>query len=208
MKRRVVVTGMGAITPIGNNVNEYWESLKAGKVGIGPITYFDASDYKATLAAQVKDFNAKDYMDPKAARRMETFSQFAVAAAKEAMEDSSGYEKRRPVRVGVSIGCGVGSLQRMESEEHKLVTKGPSRISPLMVPMLISNMAAGNVSIQFGLKGKSINIVTACSTGTHSIGEAYRTIQYGDADVMLAGGTESAVCPIGIGGFAALTALT
>ena len=200
---------MGAITPIGNNVNEYWESLKAGKVGIGPITYFDASDYKATLAAQVKDFNAKDYMDPKAARRMETFSQFAVAAAKEAMEDSGlDMSKEDPYRVGVSIGCGVGSLQRMESEEHKLVTKGPSRISPLMVPMLISNMAAGNVSIQFGLKGKSINIVTACSTGTHSIGEAYRTIQYGDADVMFAGGTESAICPIGIGGFAALTALT
>ncbi len=209
MKRRVVVTGMGAITPVGNNVNEYWESLKAGKVGIGPITYFDASDYKATLAAQVKDFNPKDYMDPKAARRMETFSQFAVAAAKEAMEDSGlDMTKEDPYRVGVSIGCGVGSLQRMESEEHKLVTKGPSRISPLMVPMLISNMAAGNVSIQFGLKGKSINIVTACSTGTHSIGEAYRTIQYGDADVMLAGGTESAICPIGIGGFAALTALT
>ena len=209
MSKRVVVTGMGAITPIGNSVNEYWESLKAGKVGIGPITYFDTTDYKATLAAQVKDFNAKDYMDPKAARRMETFSQFAVAAAKEAMEDSGlDMSVEDPYRVGVSIGCGVGSLQRMESEEHKLVTKGPSRISPLMVPMLISNMAAGNVSIQFGLKGKSINIVTACSTGTHSIGEAYRTIQYGDADVMLAGGTESSICPIGIGGFAALTGLT
>lgn len=209
MSKRVVVTGMGAITPIGNSVNEYWESLKAGKVGIGPITYFDTTDYKATLAAQVKDFNAKDYMDPKAARRMETFSQFAVAAAKEAMEDSGlDMSVEDPYRVGVSIGCGVGSLQRMESEEHKLVTKGPSRISPLMVPMLISNMAAGNVSIQLGLKGKSINIVTACSTGTHSIGEAYRTIQYGDADVMLAGGTESSICPIGIGGFAALTALT
>ena len=209
MSKRVVVTGMGAITPIGNSVNEYWESLKAGKVGIGPITYFDTTDYKATLAAQVKDFNAKDYMDPKAARRMETFSQFAVAAAKEAMEDSGlDMSVEDPYRVGVSIGCGVGSLQRMESEEHKLVTKGPSRISPLMVPMLISNMAAGNVSIQFGLKGKSINIVTACSTGTHSIGEAYRTIQYGDADVMLPGGTESSICPIGIGGFAALTALT
>ena len=147
MSKRVVVTGMGAITPIGNSVNEYWESLKAGKVGIGPITYFDTTDYKATLAAQVKDFNAKDYMDPKAARRMETFSQFAVAAAKEAMEDSGlDMSVEDPYRVGVSIGCGVGSLQRMESEEHKLVTKGPSRISPLMVPMLISNMAAGNVS--------------------------------------------------------------
>ena len=209
MKKRVVITGMGAITPIGNTVDDFWASLKEGKVGIGPITYFDTTDYKTKLAAQVKDFNAKEYMDPKAARRMEAFSQFAVAAAKEALMDSKlDMEKEDPFRVGVSIGCGVGSLQRMESEEHKLVTKGPSRITPLMVPLLISNMAAGNVSIQFGLKGKCINIVTACATGTHSIGEAYRSIQYGDADVMGAGGTESAMCPIGIAGFGALTALT
>ncbi len=209
MKRRVVVTGMGAITPVGNSVPEYWASLKAGKVGIGPITYFDTADYKAKLAAQVKDFNAKDHMDPKAARRMELFSQYAVAAAGEALADAGiDMNTEDAYRVGVSIGCGVGSLQRMESEEHKLVTRGPSKISPLMVPMLISNMAAGNVSIQYGLKGKCINIVTACATGTHSIGEAYRSIQYGDADVMLAGGTESSICPIGIAGFSALTALT
>ncbi len=209
MKRRVVITGMGAITPVGNSVDEYWESLKAGKVGIGPITYFDTTDYKAKLAAEVKGFNAKDYMDAKAARRMEAFSQFAVAASREAIENAGlDMSREDAYRVGVSIGCGVGSLQNMEKEEQKLLSKGPSKISPLMVPMMISNMAAGNVSIQFGLKGKSINIVTACTTGTHSIGEAYRTIQYGDADVMLAGGTESSICPIGIAGFSALTALT
>ena len=209
MKKRVVITGMGAITPVGNNVSEYWESLKAGKVGIGPITHFDTTDYKAKLAAEVKGFNPKESMDPKAARRIEAFSQFAVAAAKEAMENAGlDMSQEDPYRVGVSIGCGVGSLQSMEKEEQKLLSKGPSKISPLMVPMMISNMAAGNVSIQFGLKGKSINIVTACTTGTHSIGEAYRTIQYGDADVMLAGGTESSICPIGIAGFSALTALT
>lgn len=209
MRKRVVITGMGAITPVGNNVSEYWEALKAGKVGIGPITYFDTANYKATLAAQVKDFNARDYMDPKSARRMEAFSQFAVAASKEALEQS-GIDMTRedPYRVGVSIGSGVGSLQAMEREEKKLLEKGPSRISPMMVPMMISNMAAGNVSIQYGLKGKSLNIVTACTTGTNSIGEAYRSIQYGDADVMLAGGTESSICPIGISGFSALTALT
>ncbi len=209
MRKRVVITGMGAITPVGNNVNEYWESLKAGKVGIGPITYFDTDGYKATLAAQVKDFNPKDFMDPKSARRMEAFSQFAVAAAKEALAQSGiDMSAEDPYRVGVSIGSGVGSLQAMEKEEKKLLEKGPSKISPMLVPMMISNMAAGNVSIQFGLKGKCINIVTACATGTHSIGEAYRSIQYGDADVMVAGGTESSICPIGIGGFAALTALT
>lgn len=209
MKRRVVITGMGAITPVGNSVDEYWESLKAGRVGIGPITYFDTTDYKAKLAAEVKGFNAKDYMDAKAARRMEAFSQFAVAASREAIENAGlDMSREDAYRVGVSIGCGVGSLQNMEKEEQKLLSKGPSKISPLMVPMMISNMAAGNVSIQFGLKGKSINIVTACTTGTHSIGEAYRTIQYGDADVMLAGGTESSICPIGIAGFSALTALT
>lgn len=209
MVKRVVITGLGAITPVGNNVHDYWESLKAGKVGIGEITYFDTTDYKAKLAAQVKDFNAKDYMDPKSARRMEGFSQFAVAAAKEALAQS-GIDMARedPYRVGVSIGSGVGSLQSMEREEQKLLTKGPSRISPMMVPMMISNMAAGNVSIQFGLKGKCINIVTACATGTHSIGEAYRSIQCGDAEVMVAGGTESSICPIGIAGFSALTALT
>ena len=206
--RRVVVTGMGAITPIGLNVDEFWSSVKASKVGIGPITQFDASEYKAKLAAEVKDFNAKDYMDPKTAKRMERFSQFAVAAAKEAIEQAGlDMEKEDPYMVGTAIGSGTGSLQTVERNKERILTKGPSRVEPLMVPMMISNMASGNVSIMFGLKGKSINVVTACASGTHNIGEAFRTIQYGDADVMLAGGTEAAVCPVGMGGFAALTAL-
>lgn len=209
MSRRVVVTGMGAITPIGNSVEEFWSGLKEKKVGIGPITYFDTTDYKAKLAAEVKGFDAKQYMDPKAAKRMEQFCQFAVAATKEALEDAGiDMEKEDPYRVGVSVGSGIGSLQAMEREHKKMLERGPGRINPLLVPLMITNMAAGNVSIQFGLKGKSINVVTACATGTHSIGEAFRTIQAGDADVMVAGGTESSITPIGIGGFTALTALS
>ena len=209
MSRRVVVTGLGAITPIGNSVEEYWNGLKEGKVGIGPITYFDTTDYKAKLAAQVKDFNPKDYMDAKAAKRMEQFCQFAVAATKEALEDAGlDLAQEDPYRIGISVGSGIGSLQSVEREYKKLLEKGPSRVNPLLVPLMISNMAAGNVSIQFGLKGKSINVVTACATGTQSIGEAFRSIQYGEADVMVAGGTESSITPIGVSGFAALTALS
>lgn len=208
MSRRVVVTGLGAITPIGNNVDEFWSSVKAKKVGIAPITYFDTTDYKAKLAAEVKDFDAKQYMDPKAAKRMEQFCQFAVVAAKEALEDAGiDMEKEDAFRVGASVGSGIGSLQSIEREHKKLLEKGPGRVNPLLVPLMISNMAAGNVSIQFGLKGKCINVVTACATGTHSIGEAFRAIQYGEADVMVAGGTEASITPIGIAGFAALTAL-
>lgn len=209
MKKRVVVTGMGAITPIGNSVDSFWESVKQGKIGFGRISYFDASEYKCKLAAEVKDFNAENYMDKKSARRMEQFCQFAVAAAKEAMEDAGiDMEKEDAFRVGCAVGSGIGSIQAMEREYTKLVEKGPSKISPLFVPLMISNMAAGNVSIVFGLKGKNINVVTACATGTNSIGEAFRTIQYGDADIMLAGGTESSITPLGVGGFAALTALS
>lgn len=208
MSRRVVVTGLGAITPIGNNVEEFWNGLKEKKVGIAPITYFDTTGYKATLAAQVKDFDARQHMDPKAAKRMEQFCQFAVAAAKEALEDSGlNLEAEDPFRVGVSVGSGIGSLQAVEREHKKLLEKGPGRVNPLLVPLMISNMAAGNVAIQFGLKGKCINVVTACATGTHSIGEAFRAIQYGEADVMVAGGTESSITPIGVAGFTALTAL-
>lgn len=206
--RRVVVTGMGAITPIGLSVDEFWSSVKASRVGIEPITKFDASGFKVKIAAEVKGFAGKDYMEPKTAKRMELFSQYAVAAAKEALEQSGiDMEKEDPYRVGTAVGSGTGSLQAIERNEKRLAEKGPNRIEPLLVPMMISNMACGNVSIYFGLKGKSINVVTACATGTHNIGEAFRTIQYGDADVMVAGGTEACVTPIGIGGFAALTAL-
>ncbi len=207
--RRVVVTGLGAITPIGNNVKDFFENVKAEKTGFSEITQFDASEYKCRLAAEVKDFDPAFYMDKKSARRMERFSQFAVAASKEAMEDSAiDMEKEDPYRVGCAISSGIGSLQAMEREHKRLLEKGPSRVNPLLVPLMISNMAAGNVSIAYGLKGKSLDVVTACASGTNSIGEAFRTIQYGDADVMLAGGTESSITPIGIAGFAALTALT
>lgn len=208
MKTRVVVTGMGAITPIGNDVESFWQALKDKTLGIGPITYFDTADFKCKLAAEVKDFDAKAYMGPKTARRMEPFSQFAVAAAKQALDQSGiDMEKEDPFRVGVSVGSGIGSLQAMERSEKKLLEKGPSRVEPLLVPLMICNMAAGNVAIQFGLKGKCINVVTACATGTHSIGEAFRAIQYGEADVMVAGGTEASITPIGIAGFTSLTAL-
>ena len=209
MKKRVVVTGMGAITPIGNSVDAFWDGVKQGKIGFGPISYFDTTDYKCKLAAEVKDFNAADFMDKKAARRMEPFCQFAVAAAKEAIEDAGlDMTKEDPYRAGCAVGSGIGSLQAMEREHVRLLEKGPSKVAPLLVPLMISNMAAGNVSIAFNLKGKSINVVTACATGTNSIGEAFRTIQYGDADIMIAGGTESSVTPIGIAGFTALTALS
>lgn len=209
MSRRVVVTGMGSITPIGNDVDSFWNGLKEKKVGFGEITQFDTTDYKAKIAGEVKNFDPKDYMDVKAAKRMERFAQFAVAATKEALAMSGiDMEKEDPYRVGVSVGSGIGSLQALEREHKKLLEKGPGRVNPLLVPMMISNMAAGNVGIQFGLKGKCINVVTACATGTHSIGEAFRSIQYGEADVMVAGGAEASICPIGVAGFTALTALT
>ena len=207
--RRVVITGMGAITPIGNSVEEFWNSIKEGKTGFGPITYFDTADYRCKLAAEVKDFDPTQYMDKKSARRMEQFCQFAVAAAGQAIADAGLImEQEDPYMVGCSVGSGIGSLQAMEREYDRLKEKGPGRVGPMLVPLMISNMAAGNVSITYGLKGKSLNVVTACATGTHSIGEAYRTIQYGDADVMVAGGTESSITPIGIAGFSALTALS
>jgi len=207
--RRVVVTGMGAITPIGNSVDEFWQGIKAGKVGIDEITKFDTTDYSVKLAAEVKDFVAKERMEFKAAKRMSPFSQYAVCAAKEALEQSGlDLTKEVPYKVGVSVGSGIGGMKDMEEENKKLLERGPGRIKPLLVPMMITNMAAGNVAIAFGAKGKCINVVTACATGTHSIGEAYRSIQCGEADVMIAGGTESSITPLGVAGFTSLTALT
>lgn len=209
MSRRVVVTGMGAVTPIGIGVEAFWKGIKEEKTGFAPITRFDTTDYKCKLAAEVKDFQPEEYMDKKAARRMEQFCQFAVAAAGEAIADAKlDMEKEDPYRVGCAVGSGIGSLQAIEREHGRLLEKGPSRVGPLFVPLMISNMAAGNVSITYGLKGKSLNVVTACATGTNSIGEAFRAIQYGEADVMAAGGTESAVTPMGIAGFTSLTALS
>ncbi len=209
MKRRVVVTGLGAVTPIGNTVEEFWSGIKEGKTGIGEITRFDTADYKVKLAAEVKDFNPKERMDVKAAKRMEPFAQYAVAAAKEAYEDSGlDMKKEDPFRAGVIVGSGIGSLETVEREYTKIQTKGPGKVHPLMVPLMISNMAAGNISIQLGFKGKCTNVVTACASGTNSIGDAFRAIQYNDADIMIAGGCESCICPTGVAGFTGLTALS
>ncbi len=209
MKRRVVVTGMGAVTPIGNDVESFWNAVKQGQIGIDKITRFDTSDYKVKIAAEVKDFDPGKYLDARSARRMELFSQYAVVAALSAMEDAGiCMEQEDPFRVGVIVGSGVGSLQATETAVLKMNEKGPSRVDPLLVPKMIANMAAGNVSIATGARGKCTNVVTACATGTHCIGDAFRAIAYNDADVMLAGGTEAAICPIGVAGFMALTALS
>ncbi|BCJ96114.1 3-oxoacyl-[acyl-carrier-protein] synthase 2 [Anaerocolumna cellulosilytica] len=207
--KRVVVTGMGVISPIGNDIDTFWESVKEQKTNFKPISYFNTDEYKVKLAAQVEDFQAEKYMDAKAARRMEAFCQYAVAASAQAIQNSGlDMEKEDLTRIGVSVGSGIGSLQSIEREHQKLLEKGPKRTATLLVPLMISNMAAGNVAIAFGLKGKCTNIVTACATGTHSIGDACRYIQCNEADVMVAGGTEAAITPLGIAGFSALTALS
>lgn len=209
MNRRVVVTGMGAITPIGNSVEEFFDNIQAGKCGIDFINTFDTEVFAAKLAAQVKDFDPKSYMDAKEARRMDRFSQFAVAAAKEAVEDSGiNLESIDHDRFGVIIGSGIGSIGLIEKETKTLLEKGPKRVNPLFIPMTITNMAAGNVAIQFGARGVCTNVVTACATGGHSIGEAFRSIKHGYSDIILAGGTEGSITPLAIAGFSALTALS
>ena len=207
--RRVVVTGMGAVTPLGNTVEEFWANIKAGKVGIGPITKFDTTDYRAKVAGEVKDFKADEYMDFKTAKRMEPFSQYAAAAALMAVKDSGvDIEKEDAYRCGVIVGSGVGSMQATEREHKRLLDFGPNKIGPLYIPLMIGNMAAGNIAIVTGFKGKNIDVVTACASGTNSIGEAYRSIQNDEADIILAGGTEAAICPMGVAGFCALKALS
>lgn len=209
MSRRVVITGLGAITPIGNNVDDFYAGIKEGRIGFDNISRFDITDFRVKIAAEVKDFAPENYMDKKAARRMEPFCQYAVAAAGEAIKDSGlEIEKEDPFMVGCAISSGVGSLQLFEKEHTRQLEKGGDKVAPLFIPMFISNMAAGNVSITYGLKGKNINVVTACASGTNSVGEAFRTIQYGDADVMLAGGSEASITPMGIAGFSSLNALS
>ncbi len=209
MKRRVVVTGLGVISPVGNTVDEYWENLKIGKSGIGKISTFDTKDYRSTVAGEVKDFDPKVYMEKKKAKRMDRFSHFAIAAATQAIEQSGiDLETANRERIGVIVSTGIGGLGTIETESHKLQTKGPNKVAPMFIPTVITNMAAGNVAIQFGLQGICTNVVTACASGTNSIGDAMRVIQYGDADVMLAGGTESCIVPLGVAGFTALTALS
>ena len=207
--KRVVVTGMGLITPIGNSIEEFWKSIHEGRVGIGPIRNFDTTNYKVKLSAEVTDFEPKDYIPAKDAKRMDRFSQFAVAAATQAVKDAGiNMEQEDRYRAGVSIGSGTGSLMGIEREYDKLLAKGPGRIHPLTAPMVLGNMAAANVAITFGCRGKCLDIVTACATGTNSIGEAFRSIQHGEADIILAGGVDSSVSKFGVATFQALTALS
>ncbi len=209
MERRVVITGLGAITPIGNNAKEFWEGIKAGKCGIDEITHFDTTNFKVKLAAEVKGYNPEEYFDRKAAKRLDTFSQFAIIAAKEAWEDSKlDKEKENMERVGVIIGSGIGGLETMEKEMANIHEKGPDRVSPMFIPMNIANMAAGNVAIELGAKGESISMVTACASGTHCIGESFRMIKNGYQDIVISGGTEAAITPIGIAGFTNIKALS
>ena len=209
MERRVVITGLGAITPIGNNVEEFWNGIKEGKCGIDEITHFDTSDYKVKLAAEVKGYNPEEYFDKKSAKRLDKFSQFAIVAAKEAWNDSKlDKEKENMERVGVILGSGIGGLETMEKEMTNLHEKGPDRVSPMFIPMNIVNMAAGNVAIELGAKGGSIAMVTACASGTHCIGESFRMIKNGYQDIVISGGTEASITPIGIAGFTNIKALS
>ena len=209
MERRVVITGLGAITPIGNNVKEFWKGIKEGKCGIDEITHFDTTNYKVKLAAEVKGYNPEEHFDRRGAKRLDTFSQFAIVAAKEAWNDSKlDKEKEDMERVGVILGSGIGGLETMEKEMSNLHEKGPDRVSPMFIPMNISNMAAGNIAIELGARGESISMVTACASGTHCIGESFRMIKNGYQDIVLAGGTEAPITPIGIAGFTNIKALS
>ncbi len=209
MERRVVITGLGAITPIGNNTEEFWKGIKEGKCGIDEITHFDTTDYKVKLAGEVKGYNPEEYFDRRNAKRLDKFSQFAIIAAKEAWNDSKlDKEKEDMTRVGVILGSGIGGLETIEKEISTLLQKGPDRVSPMFIPMIIGNMAAGNVAIELGTKGESISMVTACASGTHCIGESFRMIKNGYQDVVIAGGTEAAITPSGIAGFTNIKALS
>ena len=205
---RVVITGMGAITPVGNDVQTFWESLKAGKCGIGPITKFDVSDYKVKLAAEVKDFDVTQYVDKREARRMDVNCHFALAAAQQAV-DQAGLKEGNfdPYRTGVIYGSGVGGLAIAEEEIPKLNAKGPGRVSPLCIPEMIANMAAAYISMRFGFKGENFCPVSACATANHSIGEAMRAIRHGYQDIVLCGGTENGIIPIALAGFSNMKAL-
>ena len=209
MERRVVITGLGAVTPIGNNTNDFWEGIKEGKCGIDEITRFDVTNFKVKLAAELKDFNAEDYFDRREAKRLDRFSQYAMVAAREAWNDSGlDKETENMERVGIIIGSGIGGIGTTEEEHEKYMTKGPDRVSPMYIPMGIPNMATGNVAIDIGAKGESISMVTACASGTHSIGESFRMIKHGYQDVVLAGGTEAGITPLGIAGFTNIKALS
>jgi 3-oxoacyl-[acyl-carrier-protein] synthase II len=208
--RRVVVTGMGAITPIGLTVNDFWNGLFAGESGAGPITYFDTAEYDTKFACQLKGFDPLKYMDRKLAQRVDPFTQYALASADEAVKDSGiDFTKTSGERVGVIVGSGIGGMWTFQRQQETLwETKGPHRISPFFIPMLISDIAAGRISMKYGLKGPNYATTSACATSSHAIGDAFILIQRGDADVMVTGGAEAGICPMGIGGFNAMKALS
>ena len=209
MEKRVVITGLGAITPIGNDVEEFWKNIKEGKCGIDKITKFDTTDFKVKIAGEVKGYNPEDYFERREAKRLDLFSQYAIVASRQAWKDSGlDKEKENMERVGTIIGSGIGGIETIETEHEKCVNKGPDRVSPMYIPMGISNMATGNVAIDLGAKGESMAIVTACASGTHSIGEGYRMIRHGYQDIVIAGGTEASITPLSIAGFTNIKALT
>lgn len=209
MNKRVVVTGLGAVTPIGNTVDEFWTNLLAGKSGIGYITKFDAKDHAVKIAAEVKNFNAEDHFERKELKKIDDFCRFAVVAARQAFADSGlSWEKVSPCDVGVILGCGMGGVMTIEEQHTILITRGPSRVSPFLVPKMIPNMSSGLVSIYLGAKGPNTTIVTACASATHAIGEAYRTIQRGDAVAIVTGGCEATISPLAMAGFSNMGALS
>lgn len=208
LTNRVVITGIGAITPIGTGKDAFWDGLMAGKNGIGKITRFDAAEYAAQIAGEVKDFDPTDYIDKKESKRMDRYTQFAIAASKMAFEDAKiDLEAENRERIGTFVGTGIGGIETMHEQYKKLFDKGPSRISPFFIPMMIGNMAAGQISITLGLRGPSSCVVTACATGSNCIGDAFRVIQRGDADVMVAGGTEASISQAAVAGFCSMKAL-
>lgn len=208
-KRRVVITGLGAITPIGNTLDEYWQGLLEGRSGLGPITYFDTTNYETKIAAQIKNFNPEDHFDRKEVRKYDLFSRFALVAGREAFKDSGlNIEKQDPCRIGVIIGVGMGGVGVIEEQHEILRTKGNKRVTPFLVPKMIPNMASGLVSIELGVKGPNSAIATACASSTHAIGESFKVIQRGDADAMVCGGAEGVITPLAIAGFGNMQALS
>ena len=208
-KRRVVITGLGAVTPFGVGVGKFWESLKAGKSGISTSESIDISKHVVKISGEVKDFHPEEYMEPKAAKKMDRFIQFAMVAADEAIKDSKlDVEKEDPYRVGVIVSSAAGGFKTFEENHIRIIEKGPNKCSPFTVPMMIVNMPSGNISMKYGFKGLNKVVVSACATGSHSIGDAFRSIQYGDADVMVAGGSEATICDVGVGAFSAARTLS
>lgn len=201
MGKRVVITGMGVISPVGNNVNDFWNGIVSGKNGIDKVTRFDTADFKATLAGEVKDFDASLYMEKSEARKLDLYSQYAMAAANQAVTESGIIGNVAPERLGVYFGSGIGGFETISTEHSKLLERGPKRVSPMFVPKMISNIAAGNIAIKYGAKGPCLSIVTACATGSNCIGEAYRAVSGGFADAVISGGAEAAITPLGFAGF-------